>query len=264
MRHRRGDYGLDGDFSVVSARVQGVILAVLVAALLAFTVREIAVGAFLGAVIGGVIALGLSLFVGTYVRTSRTGKFEVWARILTDLRLRGDEQVLDLGCGRGALLLMAAELLPRGRAVGIDLWQADQTGNSPEVTLRNAELEGVADRIVVETGDITRLPFADNSFDLIISNVVLHNISTAAGRLAAVDEAVRVLRPGGRIAIADLLHTGKYRARLRELGMTGVHRRNLGRRMWWGAPFFPTRLVTASRKTTAASESMPTSRVAGA
>jgi arsenite methyltransferase len=69
--------------------------------------------------------------------------------------------VLDLGCGRGALLTMVAELLPNGRAVGIDLWHPGQTGNSPEATALNAELEGVADRVEVRTGDVTRPPFAD-------------------------------------------------------------------------------------------------------
>ncbi|MFI6996890.1 class I SAM-dependent methyltransferase [Nocardia sp. NPDC050175] len=246
---RRGDYGVDGDFGVISARWQGVILAVIVAALIALTVRYLVVGSLVGALVTGSSTLGLVLFIGSYLYTTRVGKFEVWSRILGDLRLRGDEQVLDLGCGRGALLLMAAELLPRGRAVGIDLWQADQTGNTPAATRRNAEREGVADRVEVETGDITRLPFADNTFDLIISNLVLHNLPSAADRRAALDEAVRVLRPGGRLAIADLLSTDRYRAHLRELGLTDVQRRNLGPRMWWGAPWFPTRLVTATKKT---------------
>ncbi|WP_433196853.1 class I SAM-dependent methyltransferase [Nocardia sp. CA-107356] len=245
---RRGDYGIDGDFRVIPARWQAMIAAAIVAALIALTVRNIAAGAVVGAVVTGSLTLGLVLFQGSYLYTTRVGKFEVWSRLLTDLRLRGDEQVLDLGCGRGALLLMAAELLPRGRAVGIDLWLADQTGNSPEAARRNAEREGVAERVELETGDITQLPFADNTFDLIVSNLVLHNIPSPADRRAAIDEAVRVLRPGGRLAIADLMATNGYRARLHELGLTDVRRRNLGWRMWWGCPLFPTRLVTATKK----------------
>jgi SAM-dependent methyltransferase len=149
------------------------------------------------------------LTVASYLRTTRVGKFEVWARILAGLQLRGDEVVLDLGCGRGALLLAAAKLLPDGRAVGIDLWRADQTGNSPDATRRNAEREGVANRVELHTGDMTQLPFTDNTFDLVISNMAVHNIPSAVGRRAAIDEAVRVLRPGGRLAIADAWATNR-------------------------------------------------------
>jgi arsenite methyltransferase len=247
LRHHHGDYGVDGDFRVISARWQAVIVAAIVVALVALTVRNAVAGALVGAVVTGLLALGLVLFVGSYLHTTRVGKFEVWARILSDLRLSGDEQVLDLGCGRGAQLLAAAKLLPYGRAFGIDLWHADQTGNSADATWRNAELEGVAGRVELRTGDMARLPFADHSFDLIISNLALHNIPSAAGRRAAIDEAVRVLRPGGRLAIADLWATNRHRAQLRELGMADVRRRNLGWRMWWGAPCFPTRLLTATK-----------------
>jgi SAM-dependent methyltransferase len=247
LHHRRGEYGVDGNFRVISAPWLAVIHAVVIAALIALTVRDIVVGAHLGAVVIGVITLALVLVVACYLRTTRIGKFEVWSGILGDLQLRGDEQVLDLGCGRGATLLMAAELLPRGRAVGVDLWLADQTGNSLDATRRNAEREGVADRVELHTGDITKLPFGDDTFDVVISNMVVHNISSVAARRAAIDEAVRVLRPGGRLAIADPLSTNRYRARLRELGLADVRRRNLGWRMWWIGPFLATRLVTATK-----------------
>jgi arsenite methyltransferase len=242
-----GDYGLDGDFRVIPARVQAVIAGAVVAGLVALTVRNLAAGALVVAVPTGLLALGLVLFVGSYLGTTRVGKFEVWARLLGDLVRRGDEQVLDLGCGRGALLLSAAKLVPRGRAVGVDLWRADQTGNSPDATWRNAEREGVAGRVELETGDMTRLPFADGTFDIVVSNLAVHNIPSVAGRRAAVDEAVRVLRPGGRLAIADLWATNHHRTRLQELGLSDVRRRNLGWRMWWGGPFLATRLVTATK-----------------
>ncbi|MQY27843.1 class I SAM-dependent methyltransferase [Nocardia aurantia] len=244
---RRGDYGVDGDFAVVPARGQAAIVSAILLILIGLTVWALVAAWYVAAVITAVLAVAWALFVGSYLYTTLIGKFRVWADILGGLGLRGDERVLDLGCGRGALLLMAARSLPRGRAVGIDLWRADQTGNGPEATLRNAELEGVADRVDLETGDITRLPFPDGSFDLVISNLVLHNISAAADRRAALDEAVRVLRPGGRLAIGDLLHTREYRDRLRELGLADARRRGLGARMWWGSPFLPTRLVTATK-----------------
>ena len=98
--------------------------------------------------------------------SSRLGKLHARDRILARLKLRGDEAVLDVGCGHGLLLIAAAKLLPRGHAVGIDLWsQWQQSDNSREATLRNAELEGVAQRVSVHDGDMRKMPFADRSFD---------------------------------------------------------------------------------------------------
>ena len=82
--------------------------------------------------------------LGAYLHNTLRGKFVVWAGLLDELHLRGDERILDLGCGRGAVLLMAAQRLTTGRAVGVDLWSNfDQSGNSLEATRRNATAEGV-------------------------------------------------------------------------------------------------------------------------
>jgi ubiquinone/menaquinone biosynthesis C-methylase UbiE len=186
--------------------------------------------------------------MGCGLYTSLRGKFVVWAEVLDRLGLRGDEQVLDLGCGRGAVLLLAARRLTTGRAVGVDLWRkSDQSGNAARVTRRNAVAEGVADRVALHTADMAALPFADGSFDVVLSSVAVHNIKGRARRDRAIGEAVRVLRPGGRLLIADLFATGRYRDRLAELDMTDVACRGLGWRMWWSGPWLPTRLVTATK-----------------
>jgi arsenite methyltransferase len=112
-----------------------------------------------------VCALLSLLSTASYVYTTRWGKFQVWADILLQLELRGDEHLLDLGCGRGAVLLMAAHLLERGKATGIDVWkEAEQPGNALWVTEHNAELEGVAERVVLHMADMRHLPFSDASF----------------------------------------------------------------------------------------------------
>src|SRR5262245_55003600 len=186
--------------------------------------------------------------MGCGLYTSLRGKFLVWGELLDWLGLRGDERVLDLGCGRGAVLLLAAHRLTTGRAVGVDLWRkSDQSGNAAEATRRNAVAEGVADRVALHTADMAALPFADGCFDVVLSSVAVHNIKGRAGRDRAIEEAVRVLRPGGRLVIADLFATGRYRDRLAELGMTVVAYRGLGWRMWWSGPWLPTFLVTATK-----------------
>jgi cyclopropane fatty-acyl-phospholipid synthase-like methyltransferase len=185
---------------------------------------------------------------GCGLHTSRRGKFVVWAELLGQLRLRGDERILDLGCGRGAVLLLAARHLTTGRAVGVDLWRrGDQSGNSAEATRRNAAAEGVADRVELHTADLTALPFEADGFDVVASNVAIHNVKGRAGREKAIAEAVRVLRPGGRLLIADLWATRLYRTHLAKLGLTDIARRGLGWRMWWSGPWLPTRLVTATK-----------------
>jgi ubiquinone/menaquinone biosynthesis C-methylase UbiE len=157
--------------------------------------------------------------------------------------------VLDLGCGRGALLITAALRLPEGRATGVDLWRADQSGNGPQATMRNAAAAGVADRVEVRTADITALPFPDACFDLVVSNLAIHNLKAFDDRTRALDEALRVLRPGGRLMLADLNHTDAYQRHLTARALTDVTRRNLGWRQWWSGPWLPTHLVTARKPT---------------
>ena len=177
-----------------------------------------------------------------YLYATLRSKFVVWADLLDELKLRGDERILDLGCGRGAVLMLAAQHLTTGRAVGVDLWKrGDQSGNAAEATQRNAVAEGVADRVEVHTGDMQALPFEDNSFDLIVSSMAIHNISGRAGREKAVSEAVRVLRPGGRLLIADVRATRHHRAQLAKMGMNDVARR------WLGWRLLAARLVTATK-----------------
>ena len=184
----------------------------------------------------------------SFLFTTRRGKFVEWARILDGLQLRGDERVLDMGCGRGAVLTAVARRLTIGRVTGIDIWsKTDQSGNAREVTLRNASLEGVANRVEVETGDMRALPFVDASFDLVVSSLAIHNIASTADRKRAIAECIRVLKPGGRIAIADIRATSIYVDALRTLGASEITRRRLGWRFWWGNPLACTHLVTASK-----------------
>ena len=184
----------------------------------------------------------------SYIYSTRKGKFRVWAELLDDLRLQGDEQVLDMGCGRGAVLVMAAKRVAKGRVFGLDLWSSvDQSGNSPEATLRNLRIEGVSERSKVETGNMMAMPFAYAMFDVVVSSLAIHNIRGQEGRFKALDEALRVLKPGGRLLIVDLRPmAGAYAKHLRERGMENVEDQPMDWRCWFGLPWV-VRLVMASK-----------------
>ena len=192
----------------------------------------------------GAAALAVLLLLGAAVmlRSSLVSKKRVRDRLVAALALAGDERVLDAGCGRGLALIDCAKKLTTGKAIGLDLWTAkDLSNNNPEATLANAAAEGVADRVEVETGDIARLPFADASFDVVVSMTVIHNIPSPERRDQALSELVRVLKPGGRMAIFDLLHTARYAEVLQGAGMMV---RDLGYDFLW---FLPGRSLLAQK-----------------
>jgi arsenite methyltransferase len=168
-----------------------------------------------------IVAVILFYLAAVMLWSSLVGKLRVRDRLVAALALAGHERVLDAGCGRGLTLIACAKKLTTGRAVGVDLWAAkDLSNNHPEATLANADIEGVAERIEVETADITRLPFPDASFDAVVSMTVIHNIPSQNQRDRALNELVRVLKPNGRLALFDLLHIARYTQVLQDAGMT--------------------------------------------
>jgi SAM-dependent methyltransferase len=104
--------------------------------------------------------------------------------------------VLDIGCGSGTDLLLAARHIgPSGRAIGVDMTEA----------MRRRAADGAAScglaNVEVRAGDATRLPVEDDAIDVVISNGVLNLVPQKARAIA---EIARVLKPGGRIQIADI------------------------------------------------------------
>jgi len=174
----------------------------------------------------GVLALiGLCfLAIGSVmVWFSRVAKLQLRDQILDSLALRGDERVLDVGCGRGLLAIGAAKRLKNGKVVGIDVWNPfDLSGNTPDAAKANVKLEGVADKVRIENGDAQKLVYPDNHYDVVVSNLVLHNIPEQDARAQAVREMLRVLKPGGKLAIFDIFRTGEYAEVLRSSGAKDV------------------------------------------
>ena len=237
----RGDYGYDAPYAPIAFGAIGTVAscaAVVLAALSRW--RPAAIAAFYGLFFLGNAA--------SFLYTTRRGKFIVWEHILDGLALRGGERVLDLGCGRGAVLNAIARRLTTGRATGLDLWVTrDQSGNAIDVTRKNAELEGVADRVDVRTGDMRGTGLPDGSFDVVVSSLAIHNLRSKADRVQVIAEVMRVLASGGRVAIADIRSTGAYARALKQLGAVDVKRERLGWRFWYGNPVAATSLVTARK-----------------
>jgi SAM-dependent methyltransferase len=236
----RPDYGLDAP---------GVVRNLIVAAVAGLAVwATVALGLWSGTVRVGPVAIqltytGLAVGVtcgamGIYmVWWSRVGKLRERERLLDRITWKGNERVLDVGCGRGLMLLGAARRAVSGECVGVDIWQSvDLSGNRPEATLENARREGVAERVRLETADMRKLPFPDGHFDVIVSKTAVHNLYKREERAQALSEIARVLAPGGTLVLDDIRHVGEYERELRARGLTDVTR--------VGGPGWPFALVT--------------------
>ena len=100
----------------------------------------------------------------------------------------------------------------------------------------------------IREADATSLPFDDESFDVVLSNLCIHNISKAAGRQRAIEEVARVLKPGGRAVISDFKNTAEYESNFQLAGISSTERR--GPFLWDTFP--PLRIVIARKDLAAA------------
>jgi len=218
LKHRaeRPDYGIDAPYVIRNLALAG--LACLAVALLSHPLRWLYSP-----------AISFLATAAVWLYGSKWGKLRLREQLMDTLSWRGNETVLDVGCGSGLLLIAAAKRAREGRAVGVDIWRPEDLSNSGrEATLRNATLEGVADRVRVEEGDARALPFPEASFDVVVSLNALHNIPQRDGREQALREILRVLKPDGRLVIADFRNTGDYARFLRGQGMQNACRRLIG------------------------------------
>ncbi len=194
---------------------------------------------FLGGAIGcGIIAIVLNLLLNGTLRTVLTVIFALLAIIFCGLTIwmalmhrafsyDGKRQMsrqiiegtaayvklprggrcLDVGCGSGALAIAVAKRNPQAEIVGIDRWGKEYASFSRKLCENNARAEGVKNT-AFQQGDATRLEFADEAFDAVVSNYVYHNIP--GDRQQYLLETLRTLKKGGAFALHDIFSQSKY------------------------------------------------------
>ena len=166
--------------------------------------------AFLLPVLGVVAAVFLlcSLYFAyaRYVFSPRGGDIQARVQGLVLDRMTGWDgvgKILDIGCGNGPLTIQIAKRYPQSEATGIDYW-GKAWEYSKGVCDRNAEIEGVGERIVFERASAASLPFDEGTFDVVVSNLVFHEVRDVTDKTELIKEALRAVRKGGWFVFQDL------------------------------------------------------------
>lgn len=201
----------------------------------------------------GLIVVGVSFVIGCglFLRTSLIGKALIWTKLLDEVCVLPTDQALDLGCGHGAILYRVAERLTLpGTVTGVDLWHSrDQSKNSLAATQTNLNRWGVSDRTNLITADMAALPLPPAEYDLVTASLALHNVKPTKRREQALREAVRVLKPGGKLLIVDTGHNRKeYQRVLTAMDCRIVQARGLGIDGWWSGPWMSSYMIWAAKK----------------
>ena len=124
-------------------------------------------------------------------------------------------RILDIGCGNGALSIKTAKRFPASHITGVDYW-GSMWNFAQEQCERNADLEGVGDRIAFQKGDAAKLDFPDEYFDGAVSNFVFHEVKSQRDKRLVVREALRVVKKGGTFAFHDLFLEKKFYGNIEE------------------------------------------------
>jgi SAM-dependent methyltransferase len=140
-----------------------------------------------------------------YLFSSQGGNIQERVRglVLSNLDWNGEGQILDIGCGSGSLTIELAKQYKGARITGIDYW-GEQWEYSKKICEKNAEIEGVAERVTFNKANAAALPFDDNSFDVAVSNLVFHEVSGVKDKKKLIKEALRVVKKSGYFVFQDL------------------------------------------------------------
>jgi SAM-dependent methyltransferase len=163
------------------------------------------------------IAAAVFLVVGGYFYTARhvfspegeNIQDKIQDLVVQHIDWNGKGKVLDIGCGNGPLSIKLARQYPGAEITGIDYW-GKNWDYSMKICVENARLSGVENRVSFRKGSASSLPFEDASFDLIVSNLLFHEVMDVEDKRIPIREALRVLKPGGVFVLQDLFLLRRY------------------------------------------------------
>lgn len=173
--------------------------------------HQIMVVAVISSVLSILILLMLLFLFYAYYQLSPSGgnlQGRVSALVTNKISTDSTGRLLDIGCGSGVLSVELAVKCENLEVHGIDYW-GSMWGYSKEKCEDLAKKYNVAERIKFERASASALPFADETFDIVISNMVFHEVADAKDKREVIKEALRVLKGGGQFVFQDLLLTEK-------------------------------------------------------
>jgi len=171
----------------------------------------IVIAIIIGGVLSALVLILFLYFLYAYRQLSLAGgdlQGQVSALLTDRIEETAKGRLLDIGCGSGILSVELAIKCPELNIQGIDYW-GSMWGYSKEKCENLAKKYNVADRIHFEKASASSLPFADETFDIVISNMVFHEVADAKDKREVIKEALRVLKPGGQFIFQDLLASKK-------------------------------------------------------
>ncbi|MGA2489161.1 MAG: class I SAM-dependent methyltransferase [Anaerolineales bacterium] len=128
---------------------------------------------------------------------------QVVGLIMDHFEWDGQGQILDIGCGNAPLTIRLAKKFPASKVTGLDYW-GKNWDYSKQICEQNAKIEGVGERTSFQKASASALPFNDGSFDLVVSNLTFHEVGDTKDKREVLQEALRVVRLGGRFVFQDL------------------------------------------------------------
>jgi SAM-dependent methyltransferase len=128
---------------------------------------------------------------------------KIQALVLQQLHWQGNGEVLDIGCGNGPLAIAIAKAYPSAHVTGIDYWGRSWE-YSKAVCEKNASIEGVTQQVTFRKASAAELPFNEGTFDVVVSNLVFHEVRDVADKKLLLKETLRVLKKGGIFVLQDL------------------------------------------------------------